>query len=245
LKYSKQFYISVGARALISSEIVFSEMKRWYLPASIIDFGAGPGVWSSVAAQAFPNARVLALDYDQATIFQDVFQTSKPENLSTLVLDFETESLDNLQEVDLAICLEVLEHLKSNTANKVFSEMCNKSQVILFSAAVPGQGGTGHINEKPKEYWIEEFRRKDFLIFDIFRNLLDKPEVPSYYKNNIYLAVRRGLIIESKNFDEKRFLLQLGENKVSESRSVLLRAKHSVIRLLPPKIVTFLARFAS
>ncbi len=245
MKYNKKFYNSVGTRALISSEIVFSEMKKWYFPLSITDFGAGPGVWSSSAAKSFPKARVLAIDYSGATIFQDEFKEHKPSNLNTLLIDFETTPVDNLDEIDLGICLEVLEHLQPETANDLFSVMCEKSQVILFSAAVPGQGGTGHINERPKEYWVQRFRDRDFLIFDVFKEDLTSPAVPSYYRNNIFLAVRRSFILDSTNFDAKKFLQKLGENRVSENRSIRLRLAHSLIRLLPSKIVTLLARIAS
>jgi hypothetical protein len=36
------------------------------------------------------------------------------------------------------------------------------SQVIIFTAAPPGQGGTNHVNEQPPSYWISKFQERGF-----------------------------------------------------------------------------------
>lgn len=39
------------------------------------------------------------------------------------------------------------------------------SDIIYFTAAGPCQGGVGHINEKPHEYWIEKFMSSEFSLY--------------------------------------------------------------------------------
>ena len=51
---------------------------------------------------------------------------------------------------------DVAEHLESKHAD--FYVECLSSgnaKKLIFTAASPGQGGEGHYNEQPKEYWIE------------------------------------------------------------------------------------------
>lgn len=59
--------------------------------------------------------------------------------------------------VDLAYCFEVAEHIPAELAPALVSFLHLHGERILLTAATPGQGGTGHINEQPTEYWCELF----------------------------------------------------------------------------------------
>ena len=75
---------------------------------------------------------------------------------------------------DLCTCLEVLEHIEPEFANVIANSLAGLSNQLLVSAAPPGQGGIGHVNCQPKEYWIEKFavrgfvrdKKKDELLLD-------------------------------------------------------------------------------
>lgn len=58
---------------------------------------------------------------------------------------------------DLAICLEVGEHLSPELGDRLVRLLSELSSTIVFSAAPRGQGGIAHINEQPREYWIRRF----------------------------------------------------------------------------------------
>ena len=63
---------------------------------------------------------------------------------------------------DLAMSLEVAEHVPPQFADAFagyFKGLCRR---IVFTAAQAGQGGTSHLNEQPREYWIEKFQRVGF-----------------------------------------------------------------------------------
>lgn len=64
------------------------------------------------------------------------------------------------KKYDLALCIEVLERINPKHANGVLNFLCEASDVVLISAARPGQGGTYHINEQPPEYWISKMKNR-------------------------------------------------------------------------------------
>jgi len=64
----------------------------------------------------------------------------------------------------LAICLEVAEHIDPYEADYVVEKLTELAPTIIFSAAVPGQGGHGHINCQPKEYWEHKFGKLNFVV---------------------------------------------------------------------------------
>ena len=67
---------------------------------------------------------------------------------------------------DLVTCFEVGEHLPPKLGDRLVEFICAHAKEVAFTAAHPGQGGTGHINEQPKEYWIERFKRHGFCFDD-------------------------------------------------------------------------------
>lgn len=63
---------------------------------------------------------------------------------------------------DLAYCFEVAEHLPVELGESLVDAICSLAQKVVFSAAQPGQGGTGHINEQPADYWHARFASRGF-----------------------------------------------------------------------------------
>lgn len=63
---------------------------------------------------------------------------------------------------DLAYCFEVAEHLPPTLGESLVDAICGLAGNVVFSAAPPGQGGVGHINEQPVEYWHALFAAKGF-----------------------------------------------------------------------------------
>jgi len=58
---------------------------------------------------------------------------------------------------DLALSTEVAEHIPPEFADAMVAYICQLSDLVVFTAAHPGQGGTGHVNEQPRQYWIDKF----------------------------------------------------------------------------------------
>ena len=89
---------------------------------------------------------------------------------------------------DLAICLEVAEHIPDEHSRDLVDALCAAAPVVLFSAAVPGQGGTGHINERWPEYWRERFEARGYRICDVIRpRIREDRRVVWWYRQNIVI----------------------------------------------------------
>jgi hypothetical protein len=99
------------------------------------------------------------------------------------------------ERFDLAISLEVAEHLSSARAPGFVEDLTHLSDVILFSAAIPGQGGTNHLNEQWLSYWVEQFSRFDYQKIDILRPIILKnSSIPYFYRqNSLLFANNQGL----------------------------------------------------
>lgn len=66
------------------------------------------------------------------------------------------------QRFDVALCIEVAEHLAPRYAETLVDTLARSAPVIVFTAAPPGQGGTHHVNEQPRGYWTARFADRGF-----------------------------------------------------------------------------------
>lgn len=127
------------------------KMAGWWVgrfgkPASVCDFGAGDAWWCK-AFHDFGGVETVAVELDHIAI-QFI-----PEQVAVIIHDLR-EPLDIHRSFDLCICLEVAEHLPSTCAETLIETLRRHTKgILLFSAAEPGQTGTGHINLQPRIYW--------------------------------------------------------------------------------------------
>jgi hypothetical protein len=121
-------------------------------PKNAADYGCGLGIY----VQEFIKQGVNAVGLEYNPRYRKI---GKKKGLTILPWDISHPATQGRpeQQHDLAICLEVAEHIPSNLADELVAVLVSSAQSIVFTAAQPGQGGTGHINEQPREYWIEKF----------------------------------------------------------------------------------------
>src|SRR5439155_12477145 len=92
---------------------------------------------------------------------------------------------------DLCMSLEVAEHLPAAAASRFVESLTRLSPVVLFSAAVPGQTGVGHINERWPDYWMSLFAGHGYVQLDPFRHQLwHDSRVEWWYRQNLFLYVK-------------------------------------------------------
>ena len=180
-EYNSDFYSYIDAGSRRSARAVAALLTAEMPIASLLDIGAGHGAWAAEWLAA-GVADVLAVDgdyvrRDQLAIPADRF---KAHDLST--------PLDLKRRFDLVQSLEVAEHLPEGKAELFVDNLCRHGDVILFSAAVPHQGGEHHVNEQPPEYWRRKFAARGFQAFDFLRpRLAGRAEVMPWYRFNSYL----------------------------------------------------------
>jgi hypothetical protein len=110
--------------------------------------------------------------------------------------DFKVQDLskpfDLGQRFEVAICLEVAEHVASDCSMQFIENLTKHSDIVLFGAAIPFQGGFRHINERWQSYWVSLFDSQGYQCFDPFRSQIwQREEVLVWYRQNMLLYVRR------------------------------------------------------
>ncbi len=153
-------------------------------PQSVLDVGCGIGTW----LKAFEENGVLdyvGVDGDHVT--KSLLKIS--EN-NFKVKDLRTAwSLD--RKFDLVLSLEVAEHLPSDCADQFVKTLVNHGNTILFSAAIPDQGGQNHLNEQWPSYWQSKFERHGFYFHDVVRPIIwENKNVNWWYKQNIFFITK-------------------------------------------------------
>ena len=176
--YDSRFFDSIHEGSQRSAAAVVPAVMERFAPSTVVDVGCGEGLWG----KAFEGAgcEVLGLDgHDAPTI------PARTVDLTDTLPTFE-------HDFDLAVCLEVAEHRPLERAETFVAELCQLSHTVLFSAAVPGQGGTGHLNEQWPPYWAELFMANGFSCSDELRWALWYDErVCWWYRQNIFVASSR------------------------------------------------------
>ena len=141
-------------------------------PASVLDVGCGQGEWLDV------------FDLD------DLQGVDIAAPVPYLRHDL-CEPLDLGRTFDLALCLEVGEHLPESAADALVDTIARHSRSVVFSAAVPGQEGKGHINCQPHEYWHEKFAERGYETHDLIRpRIANDWRVSPWYRDNIFVHLR-------------------------------------------------------
>jgi hypothetical protein len=98
------------------------------------------------------------------------------------------------REFDLVLSLEVAEHLPEESAAGFSQSLARLGPIVLFSAAAPQQGGTGHLNEQWPSYWVRHFAQNGFTVVDCLRDRIWRDErIEWRYRQNLLLFVRNDL----------------------------------------------------
>ena len=157
------------------------------IPTSLLDAGCGLGVWAK-AAMDFGIKDLVALDGGNV----DPRMLVMPQKHFRRQLLNESFSLG--RKFDLAICLEVGEHLAEKDAGVLIANLVNHADVIYFSAACPGQAGDSHVNCQWPEYWQQLFNAEGYVCDDAIRwKLWNIAELGFVYRQNLFLARRDSL----------------------------------------------------
>ena len=184
---------------------------------AIVDIGCGTGSWLSVAKEM--GATVIGIDVNY--IEKELLCIKESEfQLHDLTLPISFE-----KKYDLAICLEVVEHLPENAADTIIETLTNASDIILFSAAIPNQGGQNHINEQWPVYWQKIFEKKGFYPVDILR--------PIFWENpKVDCGNKQKRLIKTTKKKMEVFGLQESKNFISTVHPELLNIKCAQIERL-------------
>lgn len=173
--YLKRKYGQHRERAEEFSNVVEEHIN----PESVIDFGCGIGQHLIVFHKSGKRTKGI-----------DISDICKQENLipsENIEIKDLAEDWDIEEKLDCGLCLEVLEHIpEENTETAVRNISESVRETLLVSAATPNQGGTHHVNERPKKFWIKKFEEKGFNFKpEITESIKQDLEFDGVRKNNL------------------------------------------------------------
>ena len=171
------------SRAILSARNVLPHVFRLVEPKSVLDFGCGGGAWLSVC-QELGVTNLLGIDGSYVDTKKLIF-----DEKYFLAHDLR-QPITMAKRFDLAISLEVAEHIPEESSRIYIESLVQFAPVILFSAAIPFQGGVGHVNERWPSYWEELFLERNYYAVDCIRRLVwNNAHVDTWYKQNTMLFV--------------------------------------------------------
>lgn len=195
--YPQDFYANRNARTVHAARTVLALVLD-VIPRveSAVDVGCGVGTWLSMLREmGVPEVQGVDgpwVDRKLLVIAQESFRST--DLSQPLGLD---------RRYGLAISLEVAEHLPADSARGFVSSLTQLADFVLFSAAIPFQGGKGHVNEQWPEYWARLFGEFGYVAVDaVRRKIWDDPDIPYWYRQNALLYVRRERLAELRQQPE-------------------------------------------
>ena len=197
-RYDHDFYDDLRNTALPSARRIVPMLRDLMKIDSVVDMGCGDGSWLSVFRDTGAN-RILGLDGDW--IDESLLNIAR-EDFRRVRLD---EPIDVAESFDLSMSLEVAEHLPPARAPGFVAELCRMAPVVLFSAAIPRQGGVNHVNEQWPSYWADLFTANGYRTIDVLRLAIwDDPEVTWWYKQNLLLFANDDALAANPRLDAAR-----------------------------------------
>jgi SAM-dependent methyltransferase len=179
--YDHEFYAGQSGRSLASARRVVPLVNALLAPSAVLDVGCGLGTWLAAFSES-GAVEVLGIDGEYVDpsalrVARDRFVAANLRSPPPLDRGF-----------DLAISLEVAEHLPAEHASAFVRYLGAAAPAVLFSAAIPGQGGRDHVNEQWQDYWRQEFAEIGYAAVDAIRpRIWGCPDVAVWYQQNMVL----------------------------------------------------------
>jgi SAM-dependent methyltransferase len=183
--YNRRFFADQRDESRESARAMVPILADLVEPASVADVGCGVGTWTSVFAERGLAVTGFDGDYvDRGALL------IPPDRFRAVDL---TQPVPDLEPVDLAISLEVGEHLPESAAPQLVATLTGLAPVVAFGAAIPWQGGTSHINEQWQTWWAALFAQRGYVAVDALRDKVwDDQRIAPWYVQNTVLYVREG-----------------------------------------------------
>jgi SAM-dependent methyltransferase len=188
--YDRGYYEELVEPSIRKSATVMARSIRdEFRPATVIDVGCGTGELLAMLREL----GISGVGFERSKAALE-FARSKGVNVRELDLEQPIDRLP-VERADLVVSTEVAEHLPEEYADTFVELLCRTAETVLITAATPGQGGTDHVNEQPRDYWIEKFAQRGQMyqeeLTERLRREWDASGVESFYASNLLLFRRQ------------------------------------------------------
>ena len=189
IPYSEEFFAGQKDLSYKSARQIIPIVQQFVPLRSVCDVGCGVGAWLRAFLEAGVHD-IVGVDgyYIDRNLLEIPSSAFREADLrQPLRLD---------RSFDMAMAIEVAEHLPESRSVSFVEDLTRLAPVVLFSAAIPRQGGTGHINEQWQSYWASIFAQHDFATCDVLRPVIwDNSEIARWYRQNVLLFCRRDFLL--------------------------------------------------
>lgn len=223
-QYDESFYKFIE-QTKMDEQIIMPLIIQWIAPKSIVDFGCAEGAWLREALRQNSRIDILGLDGDY--IDKKRLKISE-KNFKEVDL---RKPISLEHRFELAISTEVAEHLEEESVDVFIDNITKASDRILFSAAIPGQGGVHHVNEQWQSYWVKKFEKRgyycDFSIRNYFWNM---SQISGWRRQNLlfFSKEEKNIVLEKQLVDVIHPEEELRRKERDEKR-VIDRMKYYIL----------------
>jgi SAM-dependent methyltransferase len=188
--YTPEFYAPFREGSKESARRIVPLILELIGCQSVIDLGCGLGVWLSVFRE---HGIKRTVGVDGAYVETDSLAISKED-----FVPFDlTKPFRINEQFDLAMSLEVAEHISAEHAETYLNSLVTLAPVILFSASIPFQEGLNHVNEQWPDYWVKHFEERGYTVIDCLRSRIWRDSnIEWWYAQNTMLFVKKDRLAE-------------------------------------------------
>jgi hypothetical protein len=181
--YPADWHRIYGDQTGVSARTILPPLLRRFGAGSLLEVGCGNAHWTQAAIDA-GVADYAVVDgpwNERADLLVDTARFVEHHLDQPLELD---------RRFDLALCLEVAEHVAPAAADTLVGSLVRASDVVAFGAAIPLQGGFGHVNEQWPSWWRAKFALAGYAAFDLVRPVhWSDRSIHYWYRQNMFVYV--------------------------------------------------------
>jgi SAM-dependent methyltransferase len=228
--YAPTFFSSMNATSSKSAQILVPLIIDLVNPHSVIDIGCGTGTWLSVF-KAHNIDDIVGVDGDW--VQEKMLLIPK----SCFLGHDLTRSLKVERTFDLAVSLEVAEHLDEKYARNFVATLVRLSPVVVFSAAIPFQTGAHHVNEAWPDYWAKLFGEHEYVPIDCIReSIWNNEDVAWWYAQNILVFAERQHVLKNSKLQRASERTRVSQLSIVHPRKHLEASKRLEAALKDPNL---------